>query len=374
MNQLIPFNHPVFGQVRVGLDESGQRLLCGKDVCAAVGDSNHNRSLARLEPDERRLVTIDTPGGPQKLVFVTKPGFFNLILFMQPQKAHHEGRVLDEYPPEIQARIRLIDELKRWITHEVLPSIDETGRYELPAANRTPASGDPDSLLRLAEDWRKDRTRVVGLTAALLEKDAVIIRKDAVIAARDASIAEKDASIEELEFMLREQNQCLDGLLLTIKGHAAVLDGMVDAVKSRSAVVLAERRAAAAEAGSGDIKVDDDAVKADRMVELIRENTGHVVTQKTLFWWLRRNGYLHEGRGAKLNQATDAAKDAGLIRTVHYLKGEIMATYPLFTPKGQTRIVALFKGMESAPVDKRTAQRLSKAAKRLAKANLRLVK
>lgn len=86
-----------------------QPVWLGRDVCEAVGISKHRDALAQLDADERVSVVVDTPGGPQRMVAVTEPGIYSLMLISRS--------------PKVKA-------FKRWLTHEVLPAIRKSGRYE----------------------------------------------------------------------------------------------------------------------------------------------------------------------------------------------------------------------------------------------------
>ncbi|MEU6057970.1 BRO family protein [Streptomyces sp. NPDC047097] len=68
------------------------------------------RALARLDDDEKGMRSTHTPGGQQMLAYVNEPGLY--------------GLVLGSRKPQARA-------FKRWITHEVIPQIRRTGRYEV---------------------------------------------------------------------------------------------------------------------------------------------------------------------------------------------------------------------------------------------------
>lgn len=71
----------------------------------AAGTAQHTKHLA---PDEKGMETFHTPGGRQKLSVVSRPGLFKLI-----QRSNK---------PEAKA-------FDRWVRHEVLPQIMDTGGY-----------------------------------------------------------------------------------------------------------------------------------------------------------------------------------------------------------------------------------------------------
>ncbi|MGB3483977.1 MAG: phage antirepressor KilAC domain-containing protein [Mycobacterium sp.] len=86
-----------------------QPVWIGRDVCDAVGISKYRDALAQLDDDERVSVVVDTPGGPQRMSAVTEAGIYSLMLISRSDK---------------------VKPFKRWLTHEVLPTIRKTGRYD----------------------------------------------------------------------------------------------------------------------------------------------------------------------------------------------------------------------------------------------------
>lgn len=61
-----------------------------------------------LDDDEKNRTTITTLGGPQKITIFNEPGLYSLILRSRKPGAK---------------------DFKRWVTHEVIPSIRKTGGY-----------------------------------------------------------------------------------------------------------------------------------------------------------------------------------------------------------------------------------------------------
>ena len=97
-----------------------------KDVCEVFGETNRNRAMQALDKDEKGYTQIDTPGGKQQMAIVNEPGLYALLFAMQPEKARG---VDDDY---IETRAKALKDFKRWVTHEVLPSIRKTGEYKTP--------------------------------------------------------------------------------------------------------------------------------------------------------------------------------------------------------------------------------------------------
>ena len=105
----------------------GEPWFVGKDVCLYFGDKNPNRSLQRVDEEDKKVIELQTNGGTQNAVIINESGLYSLLFTMQPQKANKGGT--HTVPPEIQKRIEKISEFKHWITAVVLPTIRKTGSY-----------------------------------------------------------------------------------------------------------------------------------------------------------------------------------------------------------------------------------------------------
>lgn len=107
-SELVPFQFPATGQPVRTVTVDGQPWFVAGDVCAVLALGNPYSSLALLDDDEKGLHIVETPGGPQRVTIVNEPGLYSLILRSRK--------------PEAKA-------FKRWITHDVLPAIRQTGSY-----------------------------------------------------------------------------------------------------------------------------------------------------------------------------------------------------------------------------------------------------
>lgn len=104
----------------------GEPWFVGKDACDVVGISKYRDALAQLDDDERVSAVVDTPGGAQRMALVSEPGVYALMLISRSPR---------------------VKPFRRWVTHEVIPQIRKTGRYETaPVPRREP------SKLELARD------------------------------------------------------------------------------------------------------------------------------------------------------------------------------------------------------------------------------
>ena len=113
MNELQIFENPEFGEIRVTINEDGELLFVAADVCRVLEHSNVTMALERLDDDEKAKLDLGLSGGLTNCV--TEPGLYSLVLGSRK--------------PEAKA-------FKRWITHEVLPSIRKTGVYVLPTVKQ----------------------------------------------------------------------------------------------------------------------------------------------------------------------------------------------------------------------------------------------
>lgn len=108
MNELQIFNNPEFGEIRV-IQIDGEPWFVAADVCRALDISNPTDAIKRLDDDERARFNLGHPMNETNCV--NEPGLYSLVLGSRK--------------PEAKA-------FKRWITHEVLPSIRKTGSYSIP--------------------------------------------------------------------------------------------------------------------------------------------------------------------------------------------------------------------------------------------------
>jgi prophage antirepressor-like protein len=109
MNDLKIFESPSFGSVRT-ITKDGEPWFVAADVCKALDIADTWNAVNRLDDDEKGLRSIQTPGGEQSMVAVNEAGLYSLILGSRKPEAK---------------------DFKRWVTHDVLPSIRKTGKYEV---------------------------------------------------------------------------------------------------------------------------------------------------------------------------------------------------------------------------------------------------
>ena len=106
-NKLMTFENAAFGKIRT-LTIDGEPWFVAADVCRALEIGNPSMTVERLDDDEKGISTIDTLGGKQRMTIINEPGLYSLVLSSRK--------------PEAKA-------FRRWITHEVIPTIRKYGGY-----------------------------------------------------------------------------------------------------------------------------------------------------------------------------------------------------------------------------------------------------
>lgn len=176
-------------EIRVGRDDDGEPFWVAKEICEMLGISTEQ--ARRLDEDEKGLRSIQTPGGMQDMVVVNEPGLYSLILGSRKPDAK---------------------DFKRWITHDVIPSIRRHGAYMTPETIEK-VLADPDTIIRLATDLKEERARRQALEAerqVMLPKatffDAVADSKTAIDMGTVAKVLDCGIGRNTLFQMLRDKD------------------------------------------------------------------------------------------------------------------------------------------------------------------------
>lgn len=141
-NDIQLFHSDQFGDVRA-LSVDGEPWFVAKDVAKALGYGHTPHMTRRLDEDEKGVRSVDTPGGKQQVSVISEAGLYNAILGSKVPGAR---------------------EFKRWVTHEVIPSIRRHGAYATPVTiDRIIA--DPQFGIRLLTELKEERDRSAALEA-----------------------------------------------------------------------------------------------------------------------------------------------------------------------------------------------------------------
>lgn len=199
--ELTIFKNHEFGSVRAtGIN--GEPWLVGKDVAEILGYSRTADAIrAHVDPDDKGVGELETPGGPQAMVIINESGLYSLIFGSKLPKAR---------------------EFKHWVTSEVLPSIRKHGAY----ATETTIDNilnDPDFGIRLLSQLKEERQRSAELKAKNEEMAPKALFADAVSASKSTILIGELAKILKANGFDTGQNRLFDvlrndGFLISRKG------------------------------------------------------------------------------------------------------------------------------------------------------------
>jgi prophage antirepressor-like protein len=118
MNAIVP--HVFEDQLVRSVIKDDEPWFVGKDVCQALGYRDAHAGLRMLDDDEKGTHNIGTPGGEQTMAVVCEAGVFRLIFGSRKPEA---------------------ERFKRWLAHEVLPSLRREGVFAMPHRKVTDVDG-----------------------------------------------------------------------------------------------------------------------------------------------------------------------------------------------------------------------------------------
>lgn len=121
------------------IERDDEIWFVGLDVCRVLELSNPRSSLALLDEDEKGVHTVDTLGGAQEVVVISEAGIYRLVF---------------------KSRKPVAERFKRWLAHEVIPSIRKTGAYGVKRAEVMPDAEERPFPLWSMEEMRTKRGTV----------------------------------------------------------------------------------------------------------------------------------------------------------------------------------------------------------------------
>lgn len=115
MNQIVAFDFESHN-VRVVMDENAKPWFVAADVAQSLDYRMASDMTRSLDDDERGTQILRTPSGDQEMLVINESGLYSAILKSRKPEAKR---------------------FKRWVTHDVLPSIRKTGSYAAPGSVAT---------------------------------------------------------------------------------------------------------------------------------------------------------------------------------------------------------------------------------------------
>ena len=172
MNDLQIFENKDFGKVRI-VTVDNLPWFVAADVCRALDIANSRDAVKRLDDDERGVVSTDTLGGIQEMTVVNESGLYSLVLGSRKPEAK---------------------QFKRWITHDVIPTIRKTGGYvnndELFVRTYLPNADDTTKALfrSTLETIRTQNAKIEEYKPKAIFADAVSASKTSILVGELAKI------------------------------------------------------------------------------------------------------------------------------------------------------------------------------------------
>lgn len=176
MNDLHIFENKDFGKVRT-VTLNGAPWFVAADVCRALDIANSRDAVKRLDDDERGVVSTDTLGGVQEMTVVNESGLYSIVLGSRKPEAK---------------------QFKRWITHEVIPTIRKTGGYvnndELFVNTYLPNADDTTKALfrSTLETIRAQNAKLEEYKPKAIFADAVSASKTSILVGELAKILQQN--------------------------------------------------------------------------------------------------------------------------------------------------------------------------------------
>lgn len=158
------FKNPEFGEVRTTMID-GEPWFVGKDVAEALGYARTADAVAaHVDAEDKGVGKIPTPGGEQDVTIINESGLYSLVL---------------------SSKLPTAKQFKRWVTHEVIPSIRKHGMYATDGL-LAKATQDPDFLIGLLNNMKDERKKRLEAESKLNEAHPKIVFADAVSVSNNA--------------------------------------------------------------------------------------------------------------------------------------------------------------------------------------------
>lgn len=161
------------------VDRNGDVWFVAKDVCDILELSDVSMATRNLDDDEKDTSKVCTLRGMQDMTVISESGLYILTLRSNKKEAKP---------------------FRRWVTHDVLPSVRKHGAYITPAKMEEMMK-DPDVLILILQSLKAEQQKVKALQAQ------AEIDKPKVIFAQSVEASKNSILIRELAKMLK-QNGC----------------------------------------------------------------------------------------------------------------------------------------------------------------------
>lgn len=184
MNEMQVFKNEEFGEMRTVKIEDDVWFV-GKDVAEALGYGNPRDALSKHVDDEDKNTVANRDGtsGNPNMTIINESGLYSLILSSKLESAKR---------------------FKRWVTSEVIPSIQKHGAYLTPKKIEE-ALLNPDTIIQLATTLKQEREGRMRLEReSEQQKQQLREQEPAVLFAKSVEASHTSILVGELAKLLRQ--------------------------------------------------------------------------------------------------------------------------------------------------------------------------
>lgn len=153
MNQLMPFEHDVFGKIRAAIGPDGQPWFAAMDVAKALGYEDPSRAVIQ---HCRKCNKITQIGDSSK----KPPRNINIV----PEQ--------DVYRLIMRSNMPIAERFQDWVCEDVLPSIRKHGMYATAQTVDTMLA-DPDTAIRMLTAFKQEQEARKEAEAKLAEAQPI---------------------------------------------------------------------------------------------------------------------------------------------------------------------------------------------------------
>lgn len=198
MKEIIPqvFSNSEFGEIRVIKDENSEPWFVAKDVCDILGYQNASKAISDHVDNEDKLNNETLSSlGQRGGWLINESGLYSLILTSKL--------------PQAKA-------FKRWVTHEVLPSIRRDGGYMV-AKDETPEETMARALLIAQSTIERKNKLIEEMRPKAFFAEAVTQSKTSVLVGVLAKLLKQNGYDTGQNRLFKKL--CEDGYLIGTKGR-----------------------------------------------------------------------------------------------------------------------------------------------------------
>lgn len=147
---------------------NGDPWFVAQDVCTVLGLDNPSKATRGLDDDERGITSVDTPSGVQEMLIISEPGLYSMLVRSRKPEAKR---------------------FRRWVTHEVIPTVRRTGQYV------APTTAESSSVPAPRDQFDAMRAMAVAHIAMIDE----LARQDREIRAVEGHVTQLDQRVTAIE-------------------------------------------------------------------------------------------------------------------------------------------------------------------------------